>query len=96
MVITSLSVIGDIIWPSRVSEAVLPSETILSVSLSVAGKIIGRMVKATLANGDVVVGLAEGISQDGSMRLRPQATQPSSGTPEVVHLRVADIIHMGI
>jgi BirA family biotin operon repressor/biotin-[acetyl-CoA-carboxylase] ligase len=55
---------------------------------------IGRTVQATLANGDVVVGLAEGIGQDGSLRVRPQATQPGSGTPELVHLRVADIIHV--
>jgi BirA family biotin operon repressor/biotin-[acetyl-CoA-carboxylase] ligase len=54
---------------------------------------IGHTVQATLANGDVVVGLAEGIGQDGSLRERPQAIQPGSGTPEVVHLPVADIIH---
>lgn len=57
---------------------------------------IGHTVQATLANGDVVVGLAEGIGQDGSLRVWPQAIQPGSGTPEVVHLRVADIIHVRI
>jgi BirA family biotin operon repressor/biotin-[acetyl-CoA-carboxylase] ligase len=57
---------------------------------------IGHTVQATLSNGDVVVGLAEGIGQDGSLRVRPQAIQPGSGTPEVVHLRVADIIHVRI
>ncbi len=57
---------------------------------------IGHSIQATLANGDVVVGLAEGIGQDGSLRVRPQAIQPGSGTPEVVHLRVADIIHVRI
>jgi BirA family biotin operon repressor/biotin-[acetyl-CoA-carboxylase] ligase len=57
---------------------------------------IGHKVQATLANGEVVVGLAEGIGQDGSLRVQPQATQPGSGTPEVVHLRVADIIHVRI
>lgn len=55
---------------------------------------IGITVRATLANGDVIVGLAEGIGQDGSLRLRPEATHPASGTPEVVDLRVADIIHV--
>jgi BirA family transcriptional regulator, biotin operon repressor / biotin---[acetyl-CoA-carboxylase] ligase len=55
---------------------------------------IGHMVRATLGNGDIVVGLAEGIGQDGSLRVRPQAAQPGSGTPEMVHLRVADIIHL--
>ena len=57
---------------------------------------IGHTVQATLANGDVVVGLAEGIGQDGSLRVRPQAIQPGSETPGVVHLRVADIIHLRI
>jgi len=57
---------------------------------------IGHTVQATLANGDVIVGLAEGIGQDGALHVRPQATQPGSGTPEVVHLRVADIIHVRI
>ncbi|MDE3040563.1 MAG: biotin--[acetyl-CoA-carboxylase] ligase [Nitrospirota bacterium] len=55
---------------------------------------IGQTIKATLANGEMLVGLAEGIGQDGSLRVRPQATQSGSGTPEVVHLRVADIIHV--
>jgi BirA family biotin operon repressor/biotin-[acetyl-CoA-carboxylase] ligase len=55
---------------------------------------IGHTIQATLANGDVVVGLAEGIGQDGSLRVRPQTIQPGSGTQEVVHLRVADIIHV--
>jgi BirA family transcriptional regulator, biotin operon repressor / biotin---[acetyl-CoA-carboxylase] ligase len=55
---------------------------------------IDHKVRATLANGDVVVGLAEGIGQDGSLRVRPQTTHPGSETPEVVHLRVADIIHV--
>jgi BirA family transcriptional regulator, biotin operon repressor / biotin---[acetyl-CoA-carboxylase] ligase len=57
---------------------------------------IGHTVRATLGNGSPVVGLAEGIDQDGSLRVRTQATQPGSGTPEVVLLRVADIIHVRI
>lgn len=57
---------------------------------------IGRKVQATLANGDAVVGLAEGIGQDGSLRVRPQTTHPGSKTAKVVHLRVADIIYVKI
>ncbi|HSL03284.1 MAG TPA: biotin--[acetyl-CoA-carboxylase] ligase [Nitrospiraceae bacterium] len=57
---------------------------------------IGLRVQATLANGGVIVGLAEGIGQDGSLCLQPQSAQPGSGTPEVVHLRVADIIHVRV
>jgi BirA family transcriptional regulator, biotin operon repressor / biotin---[acetyl-CoA-carboxylase] ligase len=55
---------------------------------------IGHRVRATLANGDVIIGLAEGIDQDGSLRVRPQTTHPDSGTQTAVHLRVADIIHV--
>ena len=55
---------------------------------------IGHRVQATLANEDILVGLAEGIGQDGSLRVQPQATHPGSGTPDVVHLRVADIMHV--
>jgi hypothetical protein len=51
-------------------------------------------VQAALANEDVIVGLAEGIGRDGSLRVRPQAPEHGSVTPEVVHLRVADIIHV--
>jgi BirA family biotin operon repressor/biotin-[acetyl-CoA-carboxylase] ligase len=55
---------------------------------------IGHRVQASLANEDVIVGLAEGIGRDGSLRVRPQAPEHGSVTPEVVHLRVADIIHV--
>jgi BirA family biotin operon repressor/biotin-[acetyl-CoA-carboxylase] ligase len=55
---------------------------------------IGKRVHASLANGDVILGLVEGIDQDGSLRIRPEAAQLGSGTPEVMHLRVADIIHV--
>lgn len=57
---------------------------------------IGRTVQATLANGNVVVGLAEGVDQDGSLRVLPQATEPGSETREVIHLRVADIMHVRV
>ncbi len=55
---------------------------------------IGITVRATLAGGEVIVGFAEGISQDGSLRIRPQTGHPHSETPEIVTVRVADIIHV--
>jgi BirA family biotin operon repressor/biotin-[acetyl-CoA-carboxylase] ligase len=55
---------------------------------------IGHRVQASLANGDVILGFVEGIGQDGSLRIRSEAAQPGSGTLEVMHLRVADIIHV--
>ena len=55
---------------------------------------IGHPIQATLASGDLVVGTAEYIGHDGSLCVRPQATQPGSEKPEILHLRVADIIHL--
>jgi BirA family biotin operon repressor/biotin-[acetyl-CoA-carboxylase] ligase len=55
---------------------------------------IGHTVRATLGNGNIVVGLAEGVGLDGSLRVRPQSTHSTTEAPEVVHLRVADIIHV--
>jgi BirA family biotin operon repressor/biotin-[acetyl-CoA-carboxylase] ligase len=55
---------------------------------------IGHKIQASLASGTVVMGLAEGINQDGSLRIQPQATQLGSRTLETVHLRVADIVHV--
>ncbi len=57
---------------------------------------IGQRVKAILANGDLCVGIAEGIGQDGALMLRPDASQPGMKPPEIMHLRVADIIHVRI
>ncbi len=55
---------------------------------------IGITVRATLAGGEVIVGLAEGVGQDGSLRIRPQTAHPHSETPKIVTLRVADILHV--
>jgi len=75
-------------------ELVIHGTNQIALAYSQRCSTIGHTVRATLGNGTIVVGLAEGIGLDGSLRLRPQATQPGSGTPEVVHLRVADIIHV--
>lgn len=66
----------------------------LALAYSQRCSTIGRSVQATLANGEVLVGLAEGIGQDGALLVRLQQAQPGSGTPEIVHLRVADILHV--
>ncbi|MCG3777493.1 MAG: Bifunctional ligase/repressor BirA [Nitrospira sp.] len=55
---------------------------------------IGQNIKATLANGDQCLGRAEGIGQDGALLVRPDKTQPGFNAPEIVQLRVADIIHV--
>ena len=53
---------------------------------------IGQRVNATLANGDLCLGLAEGIGQDGALMLRPDETQSGSRKPAILHRRVADIL----
>lgn len=55
---------------------------------------ISHRVQATLASGAVLVGFAEGIGHDGALLLRPETTQPGGKPPEIMHLRVADIIHV--
>lgn len=55
---------------------------------------IGITVRATLAGGEVIVGLAEGVGHDGSLHVRPQTAHPHSDAQEIVTLRVADIIHV--
>jgi BirA family biotin operon repressor/biotin-[acetyl-CoA-carboxylase] ligase len=77
-------------------ELVIHGTNRIALAYSQRCSTIGHTVRATLGNGNIIVGHAEGIGQDGSLRVRPQATQPGSGTPEVVHLRVADIIHVRI
>lgn len=55
---------------------------------------IGQKIKATLANGDQCLGRAEGIGQDGALLVRPDEPQPGSQGTNILHLRVADIIHV--
>jgi len=75
-------------------ELVLHGMNRIALAYSQRCSTIGHTVRATLGNGDIVVGLAEGIGLDGSLRVRPQAAQSGSRIPEVVELRVADIIHV--
>jgi len=75
-------------------ELTIHGKSRLALAYSQRCSTIGRKVQATLANGEVLAGLAEGIGQDGSLLVRPQRAQPGSGTPEIVHLRVADILHV--
>jgi BirA family biotin operon repressor/biotin-[acetyl-CoA-carboxylase] ligase len=57
---------------------------------------IGRTIRATLTEGREFVGLAEGIAQDGSLTVVQRPLPTDGRTPETVHLRVADIIHVRI
>ena len=80
----------------RIEELALHGTSRLSLAYHQRCSTIGQRVKAILANGDLCVGVAEGIGQDGALMLRPDATQPGMTPPEIVQLRVADIIHLRI
>jgi BirA family transcriptional regulator, biotin operon repressor / biotin---[acetyl-CoA-carboxylase] ligase len=55
---------------------------------------IGKIVKATLADGKELVGLAEAIGKDGSLTLVQRAVSGDERAPEVQQLRAADIVHL--
>ncbi|HEY6972689.1 MAG TPA: biotin--[acetyl-CoA-carboxylase] ligase [Nitrospiraceae bacterium] len=55
---------------------------------------IGKTVKATLADGKELVGLAEAIGKDGSLTLVQRAMSDDERAPKVQQLRAADIVHL--
>ena len=55
---------------------------------------IGKTVRATLTDGKEFVGLAEGIGQDGALRVIQRPLPIDGRPPEIHHLRVADIVHL--
>ena len=55
---------------------------------------VGKTVKATLADGKEFVGLAEGIEQDGALRVVQHPFPTDGPSPCIHHLRVADIVHL--
>jgi BirA family transcriptional regulator, biotin operon repressor / biotin---[acetyl-CoA-carboxylase] ligase len=55
---------------------------------------IGKTVKATLADGKELVGLAEAIGKDGSLILVQRAGSGDERAPKVQQLRAADIVHL--
>ena len=55
---------------------------------------IGKTIKATLTDGKEFVGLAEGIDQDGALRVIQRPLPTDGRPPDIQHLRVADIVHL--
>ncbi len=55
---------------------------------------IGKLVKATLAEGREFLGLAEAIRRDGSLTVVQRPVPADGHPPETLHLRAADIIHV--
>lgn len=55
---------------------------------------IGRTVKVTFADGKEVVGLAEGLGPDGSLKVVERPIQPEGRAPVIQEVRAADIVHL--
>jgi BirA family biotin operon repressor/biotin-[acetyl-CoA-carboxylase] ligase len=55
---------------------------------------IGKTVRATLTDGKEFIGLAEGIEQDGALRVIQRPLPTDGRPPDIHHLRVADIVHL--
>jgi len=51
-------------------------------------------VRATLTDGKEFIGLAEGIEQDGALRVIQHPLPTDGRLPDIHHLRVADIVHL--
>jgi BirA family transcriptional regulator, biotin operon repressor / biotin---[acetyl-CoA-carboxylase] ligase len=55
---------------------------------------VGKLIKATLAEGKEFVGLAEGIGRDGSLTVVQRPSPANGQAPEILHLRAGDIVHV--
>jgi BirA family transcriptional regulator, biotin operon repressor / biotin---[acetyl-CoA-carboxylase] ligase len=55
---------------------------------------IGKVVKAMLTEGKEFAGLAESIGRDGSLTVVQRPLPNDGRSPETIHLRTADIIHV--
>lgn len=55
---------------------------------------LGRTVRASFADGNEFIGIAEDIGQDGSLLVAQRPASPNGRPPVVRHLRAADIIHL--
>lgn len=55
---------------------------------------LGQRVRATMASGDSIEGLAEAIGPDGSLRIRPDPVRSAHPGPPTVAVREADVVHL--
>ena len=55
---------------------------------------LGQFVRATLGESQVIEGIAEAISRDGSLLIRRQNTNACGDSGELVEIRSADLIHV--
>lgn len=55
---------------------------------------LGRQVLVQFANQEQVIGVAEGISADGALQIRPLSSPPRSQPVPLLDIRAADVIHL--
>lgn len=55
---------------------------------------LGRRVQVTLASGECVVGLAESLGPDGTLRVVREASPDGPQGPSVLTIRAGDVIHL--
>ncbi|HEY6084034.1 MAG TPA: biotin--[acetyl-CoA-carboxylase] ligase [Nitrospira sp.] len=55
---------------------------------------LGQMVRATLAQGNEYIGIAEGIGPDGSLHVARRPAHSGGPPADVLQLRAADIVHL--
>lgn len=55
---------------------------------------IGRTVRVQLGEGRVIVGVARAIGRDGALLVLPSSPANRTGTPAIVEIRAADVMHL--
>lgn len=55
---------------------------------------LGRQVRVLFTNEQPIVGIAETLSADGTLQVRPVSPQPRSQPLPLVDVRAADVIHL--
>jgi BirA family biotin operon repressor/biotin-[acetyl-CoA-carboxylase] ligase len=55
---------------------------------------LGRRVRALFTNDQPIVGLAEGLSADGALQIRPLSPHLPSQPMPLVDVRAADVVHL--
>lgn len=55
---------------------------------------LGRRVRVLLGGEQELIGIAEAISADGALQVRPFSPSPASQSPPLIDVRAADVIHL--
>lgn len=55
---------------------------------------VGRRVRVECADGERLEGLAEGLGEDGCLRIQPDRLPMDSGAARIIEVRAGDVIHL--